>query len=260
MCLAVLRIIISLALVAQTITCVIKTGKDDDSSFYFISQWNLVLITILFITMAVIQIKHEKRLKKFTVDVKPLKRADSSLPFESIVEEVSDDESVETACDDCYDQPWIYWKWLIPIYVSVLCVSVMLTISYWVTEATSVQFLVYIGSDSELMFDLLPTLPTTYLMIEFAFNMIPIDWPMLIFVYILFTLYMFINFMVVSLSANRVNVYDAFNWYEEPWIAVAALFGSYALLALIFVIFWALTQKWKLPKYKERTEERFTGI
>ena len=33
--------------------------------------------------------------------------------------------------------------------------------------------------------------------------------------------------------------------------------ASYAALALIFLIFWAITQKWKLPKYTTRLEDRF---
>ena len=70
--LAILRFVISIALVGQTISCIIKTSAGS-TSFFFISQWNLLLITILFTTMAVIQIKHEKRLTTFTVDVKPLK-------------------------------------------------------------------------------------------------------------------------------------------------------------------------------------------
>jgi len=51
--LAVLRIILSLALVAQTIACIIQTSAGS-SSFFFISQWNLLLITTLFILMAIV--------------------------------------------------------------------------------------------------------------------------------------------------------------------------------------------------------------
>ena len=31
----------------------------------------------------------------------------------------------------------------------------------------------------------------------------------------------------------------------------------YVALAVEFAIFWALTQRWKLPKYQERRETRF---
>ena len=180
------------------------------------------------------------------------------------IEEVSEyDETTSDEggdLDDNFDQPWVFWKWLIPVYVSLLCVSVMLTISYWVTEATSAQFLIYIGSNNDLMFDLLPTLPTVYLLVEFAFNMVPIDWPMLVFVYMLFTLYMVLNFIAVSASDKKINVYDAFDWYCHTGLAFVSLIACYVLLALIFAMFLVITQRWKLPSFIEKTEERFTGI
>ena len=76
--LAILRMLIAIALLTQTIYCIVKTSIDAASSFVFISQWNLCLITILFATMAIIEIKHEKRLNNFTVDVKPLKLHESN--------------------------------------------------------------------------------------------------------------------------------------------------------------------------------------
>ena len=58
--------------------------------------------------------------------------------------------------------------------------------------------MIYIGDDNKLIWDLLPTMPTAFMLIEFPFNMIPMDWPMLIFVELLFTFYIFVNFLVVS--------------------------------------------------------------
>ena len=66
--LAFLRFAISIALLGQTISCIVKSSAGS-TSFFFISQWNLILITAMFTTMAIIQIKHEKRLTTFTVDV-----------------------------------------------------------------------------------------------------------------------------------------------------------------------------------------------
>ena len=103
MCLAILRLIISLALVTQTIACLVQTSKTDSTSFFFISQWNLLLITTLFTTMATIQIKHERRLKTFTVDVNPIMRLDSGMDDgqPDIIEEVS--ETDETTSDEGAD-------------------------------------------------------------------------------------------------------------------------------------------------------------
>ena len=51
--LALLRILISVCLVVQTILTIAETN-DSDSSFEFISQWNLSALTILFTTMAIV--------------------------------------------------------------------------------------------------------------------------------------------------------------------------------------------------------------
>ena len=53
--LAVMRVSISIVLVLYTMIILIFTSKSNNS-FRFISQWNLLVITILFTTMAIIQI------------------------------------------------------------------------------------------------------------------------------------------------------------------------------------------------------------
>ena len=126
----------------------------------------------------------------------------------------------------------------------------LLTISYWVTVVTSSEFLLFIGSDNKLVWDLLPTLPTAFMILEFPFNMIPIDWPMLIFVELLFSTYIFFNFLIVSCESDKTNVYAAFDWYDYPFRSIVAVLVCYFLLALIFAGFWAISQKWKLPRYQ----------
>ena len=54
-----------------------------------------------------------------------------------------------------------------------------------------------------MVWDLLPTIPTACMLIEFPFNIIPIDWPMLIFVEILFSFYLLVNFIIVSFKADH---------------------------------------------------------
>ena len=39
---------------------------------------------------------------------------------------------------------------------------------------------------------------------------------MLIFVEMLFLFYIFVNFIVVSVESNHENIYEAFDWYDEP--------------------------------------------
>ena len=156
-----------------------------------------------------------------------------------------------------FNQPWLFWKWLIPIYSAVLCLSAVLCISYWVTEATNAQFLLYIGSADILAWDLLPTLPFVFLLIEFPFNMIPIDWPMLVFVELLFTLFMLMNFIIVSARSDHEPIYAAFNWYYDTGYAILYLLACQLLLALVFSAFWAISQLWKLPSYEKRMEYKY---
>ena len=102
---------------------------------------------------------------------------------------------------------------MIPIYAAILSISVLLTLSFFATVIKSNEFLLYIGDDNKIIWDLLPTLPTAYLLLEFPFNLIPMDWPMLIFVEILCAFYFFVNFLMVSFEKDHLNVYEAFDWY-----------------------------------------------
>ena len=105
------------------------------------------------------------------------------------------------------EAPWQFWKWLIPIYISLLCISFVLTLSYFITVINSSEFILYIGDDNEAVWIILPTMPTVLMMFEYPSNMIPMDWPMLIFVEGLFCLYILINFMIVALSEDHENIY-----------------------------------------------------
>lgn len=98
------------------------------------------------------------------------------------------------------------------------------------------------------------------MVLEFPFNLIPMDWPMLIFVELLFTFYIFVNFLMVSFESDHTNVYEAFDWYYYPGRAIGAVLFCYLLLAIIFAGFWFLSQKCKLPKYKRSLTDRFGTI
>ena len=63
-----LRITISIALVAQTIFTILETSKNN-VGLRFISMWNLFFITILFTTMAIVQVQHSRRLTKFKMEL-----------------------------------------------------------------------------------------------------------------------------------------------------------------------------------------------
>jgi hypothetical protein len=152
-----------------------------------------------------------------------------------------------------YEQPWHFWKWLVPTYISILVVSILMTLSFWVEVFGSNEFLIYVGDDNKVIYNLLPTMPTVVLLIEFPFNMIEFEWPMIIFVELLFSIYMLINFLMVAADPKHFSIYPDFNWYENPLASILAVIICYAILALIFAAFWALSYKIKLPNYAKRT-------
>lgn len=157
------------------------------------------------------------------------------------------------------DQPWNFWKWIIPIYLSVICVSMLLLGSYWITVVNSEEFLLDSRFDKEAIWDLLATLPPALMLVEWPFNMIPVDWPMLIFVELLFTFYLVINFVIVSFKDDHETLYIAFDWYHHPGRSFIFVFVCYVVLAVEFAFFWLITNKWKLPKYKE-TRQTLLGV
>ena len=133
-------------------------------------------------------------------------------------------------------------------------------ISFWIGLETSADISDYTGGENKIMFDLLPTLPLVYLIMEFPFNMIPLDWPMLIFVQLLFSVYILCNFLAVTITESSDNIYGIFNWYYHPYKSIGYLIACYAVNTIIFAGFWALANKWKLPNYSYRTERRYTKM
>ena len=95
------------------------------------------------------------------------------------------------------------------------------------------------------------------MLIEFPFNMIQFDWPMLIFVELLFALYLLINFLDVALRPSHDTVYPDFDWYENTAMSSVYALACFILLAIFFTTFWAFTIKCKLPKYAQHSQKKF---
>ena len=73
-------------------------------------------------------------------------------------------------------------------------------------------------------------------------------------------LYLFINFLVVTISNDRKNIYDAFDWYEDTGEAFGYTLACMCLLAGVFALLWVVSQKWKLPSYKARVNNKFDDL
>ena len=208
--------------------------------------------------MAIIQARHSRRLNTFKMEIKQTRSSFALDEEDSLMGDVSNNRNApgptEGSAEDenNLEQPWHFWKWIIPVYISLLCVSVVLTMSYFITVINTSEFLLYIGDENETVWILLPTMPTVLMMVEYPFNMIPMDWPMLIFVELLFLFYILVNFVVVTCKSDHENIYEAFDWYGDPTRAILDVFICMVVLAIVFAFFWAVTQKLKLPRYANR--------
>ena len=145
--------------------------------------------------------------------------------------------------------PWVGWKWVIPFYISCLVNAVTLLVVYFVSISTDGSFLIYTGNDNLLVWDMLPTLPVIFFLIEYPFNMIPFDGHMVLFPQLLFLFYLLINFIVSLFNADQRNTYQAFDWFYTPLRSLISCLVSLCLVTLVFVAFYFLTNKCKLPRY-----------
>ena len=136
----------------------------------------------------------------------------------------------------------------------------LLFLSYWITVYGSDEFLIYAGDDKELIYHLLPTVPVFCMLVEFPFNMIQFEWPMLIFVELLFTIYLLINLLHVAMNSSHTTVYPDFDWYGNTEQSIGYCIACIVLIAIFFGIFWVITIKVKLPRYAKRTQKKYEAM
>lgn len=158
------------------------------------------------------------------------------------------------------NMPWVGWKWVIPFYISCLVNAVTLLVVYFVSIATDGSFLIFTGNDNLLVWDMLPTLPVIFFLIEYPFNMIPFDGHMVIFPQVLFVIYLLINFILSLFNEDLQNTYQAFNWFHTPLRSLISCLISLILVSLVFTGFYFLTNKCKLPRYSDRSRRLFESI
>ena len=231
-------------LIIQTIVTLIES-INTESSIYYISQWNLILLTILFSLMAFVQVKNARRLTNFKLDFDANRSRAKSINSD-------DDNQVE--------MPWLFWKWIVPAYISITVIELVLFFDFLVAEISKDPFLIYGSSEGEIIWEFLIITPTFLIAIEFPFNQIPFDWRHIIFPLLLFTFYLLLNLIIVAALPEKAHIYEDFDWFEKPGFAMLSTLASYLLVTIAFAIFWALTMKCKLPRYQNRKEERYNTI
>ena len=113
-------------------------------------------MTILFIIMAIVQLKNARRLQTFKLDGPGAGKNKNS--FHS-------DEEIKAA-----EMPWLFWKWIIPLYISVVVNQLALFFDFCVAELSNDPFLIFAGSDDKSLWLLLPSVPTILILFEWPFN------------------------------------------------------------------------------------------
>ena len=61
-------------------------------------------------------------------------------------------------------------------------------------------------------------------------------------------------------NEDQRNTYQAFDWFYTPVRSLISCIISLCLVTLVFVAFYFLTNKCKLPRYQTRTERLFDSI
>lgn len=77
---------------------------------------------------------------------------------------------------------------------------------------------------------------------------------MLIFNVIIVSVYLLLNFIIVTSHADNHPIYEDFDWYKKPLAAFGMVFVLLGLNCVIFVALWAFTMKVKLPAYREQND------
>ena len=113
--LVILRVIVSVTLCILALVALVATA--DEMGFVYLSVWTMVQTTVLFAFMAVVQLKNQRRLTKFTVEV-----ADETEQASRMLESQDIEDLDTTAMINRkskmrqVDTPWKYWRWLIVVY------------------------------------------------------------------------------------------------------------------------------------------------
>ena len=123
-------------------------------------MWTLLQSTILFAVMAVIQLKNQRGLSKFRMDVSN----------DSMVLADTTTDNIKAGHISKVETPWRYWRWLIVIYQSSFCMSMTILFNFFITELSGDEVLIYTGSEGKIQWDLVSTIPFVMLMIEYPFN------------------------------------------------------------------------------------------
>jgi hypothetical protein len=101
------------------------------------------------------------------------------------------------------------------LYLTSFSFSVMDTIIYWTVVILDIDKdeVEFAAGEGQILY-LLDTIPIILLLIEYPFNMIPINLRLLPFGLVIMVLYIFVNFLYQAIS--KQPVYGPMDWFDHP--------------------------------------------
>ena len=106
--------------------------------------------------------------------------------------------------------PWLFWKWIIPLYISVVTTQLVIFLDFLIAVISNDPFLIFTRTEGEVVWIFLPLVPTLLILFEWPFNQIPFDWRMVFFPILLCLFYLMMNLIICALDPDRDYIYDDF--------------------------------------------------
>lgn len=236
--LMILRVFIAIELLSQSVVTIIYTKAD---SIKYFSEWTLYAATILFGLMAYIQVKTQKKIEDFALDIEPDRR--NSWVQQDLEEAVLTTNKTESRS----------WKWVIFFYQMCFTFSFLASAVFWVFFGFDSTILENASKSQYYVLICMHTIPIGLMILEYPFNLIPFDFRMLPFNLLVLLVYL-VDSVVFQLFEGK-PVYKQMDWINNPLEASGVFFAICAGEIVIFSLVLALTKYVKLPKYEKMSDE-----
>jgi hypothetical protein len=142
-------------------------------------------------------------------------------------------------------------KLIILLYAACFSFCLQALLSFWISYA----FGAFWGTDDsskkmKVSIFMENTIPTVFLMIEYPFNMIPVNVRQLPIDLAIYLVWGAVS--VIYELVTKQALYGPMSWRQDPWKAFGIYFLGFCIEILLFIGLWALTEWVKLPRYMER--------
>jgi len=226
-----IRVSIAVLLLAESLFTIIVEGS---ISLAYFSEWSLYMTTICFALMAYSQVTNVVKMTQFNIEIN-----------------IDDDQPALTTGNDTTmlaKKSSFLPKFLILLYAACFSFCLQALLTFWIAFA----FDAYIGPfdgtrKQEVSIFMENTVPTIFLMIEYPFNMIPVNIRQL---HIDLAIYLVWGIVSVIYEMATDNpLYGPMSWRRDPGEAFGWYLLGFCIEILVFIGIWAMTEFVKLPRY-----------